>query len=212
MVIASVVKNDAWPWIAKGYSGVFHFRSPVILSLVVKSHDLNINLKFHFRSSVTHPISHLTHDPNNRLLLVNGLPAIKKSINPMVLIMFNVSPIGDNINCVDWINSTTVGSWNLTIWNSTLFEGRISNSPVFKWWGFSYGYRSCPDFPWILAKWRTFVPILNGWASKFQIPFEIRNICNPTSFRPFKIQTCTDFRSPLYLLIWSLLVELVIFF
>ena len=34
--------------------------------------------------------------------------------------------------------------------------------------------------------------------SGFQIPFKIWTICNPTSFRPFKIQSSPDFRSPLY--------------
>ena len=35
--------------------------------------------------------------------------------------------------------------------------------------------------------------ISNGWASGFQIPFEIGTIFNPTSFWPFKIQTSSDF-------------------
>ena len=30
------------------------------------------------------------------------------------------------------------------------------------------------------------------------IPFEIQTICNPNSFGPFKIQTRSNFRSPLY--------------
>ena len=34
-------------------------------------------------------------------------------------------------------------------------------------------------------------------ASGFQIPFEIWTICKPISFRPFKIRTCLDFKSPL---------------
>ena len=52
------------------------------------------------------------------------------------------------------------------------------------------------------TKWRPFVWISNGWASGFQIPFEIQTICNPTCFGPFEIQTRSDFRSPLYLTIW----------
>ena len=40
--------------------------------------------------------------------------------------------------------------------------------------------------------------ISNGWTSWFQIPFEIRTICNPTSSWPCKIQTSPEFRSPLY--------------
>ena len=59
--------------------------------------------------------------------------------------------------------------------------------------------RFCPDFKWFLTKWRPFVRISNGWASGFQIPFEIQTICNPTCFGPFEIQTRSDFRSPLYL-------------
>ena len=35
----------------------------------------------------------------------------------------------------------------------------------------------------------------HGQASRFQIPFEILTTCNPTSFWPFEIQTCADFRS-----------------
>ena len=30
----------------------------------------------------------------------------------------------------------------------------------------------CPDFKWCLTRWRPFVRISNGWASRFQIPFE----------------------------------------
>ena len=56
----------------------------------------------------------------------------------------------------------------------------------------------CPDFKWFLTKWRPSVQISNGWASIFQIPFENQTICNPTSFRPFKIQTCPDFRLECY--------------
>ena len=54
----------------------------------------------------------------------------------------------------------------------------------------------CPNFKWSIMQWQLFVRILNYWASRFQIPFEIRTICNPSSFWPFKIQTI---RSPLYL-------------
>ena len=36
---------------------------------------------------------------------------------------------------------------------------------------------------------KVFVQISNGWASRFKILFEIRTICNPTSFWLFKIQT-----------------------
>ena len=46
-----------------------------------------------------------------------------------------------------------------------------------------------------LTKWRPFVWISNGWSSGFQIPFQIWNICNPTSFRSFKIQTRSHLRS-----------------
>ena len=51
----------------------------------------------------------------------------------------------------------------------------------------------CSDFKWFLTKWR----LSKDGASRFQIPFKIRTICNPTSFWPFKIQTNPDFRSPL---------------
>ena len=55
----------------------------------------------------------------------------------------------------------------------------------------------CPDFKWCLTRWRPFVRISNGWASRFQISFESWTICNPTSFRPFKIQNSPNFRSTL---------------
>ena len=83
----------------------------------------------------------------------------------------------------------------------------------FKWSSFSYGYsyspnhlkngqfNICPEDRWFLTKWQLFVWISNGWAFGFQIPFQIRTICNPTSFWPFQIQTSPDFRSPLY---WTL--------
>ena len=85
---------------------------------------------------------------------------------------------------------------------SGLFEGQISNGPVFKWRDFSYGLCNhskfrlfCPDFKWFLTKWLQFVGISNGWASGFQIPFKIWTNCNSTSFQPFEIQTSPDFRS-----------------
>ena len=40
----------------------------------------------------------------------------------------------------------------------------------------------CLDFKWFLTRWQPFVPISNTWASRFQIPFKIRIICNPTFF------------------------------
>ena len=55
----------------------------------------------------------------------------------------------------------------------------------------------CLDFKWLLTKWWPFVRISNGWASGFQILFEIRTICNPTSFCQFEIQTGPDLKSPL---------------
>ena len=91
---------------------------------------------------------------------------------------------------------------------SRLFEGRISNGPVFEWLGFSHGYSFSPNhlktrifkigthlsgFQMIFDKMAAICPILNGWASGFQNPFKIQTICNPTS----KIQTSLDFRSPL---------------
>ena len=86
---------------------------------------------------------------------------------------------------------------------SRLFEGRISDGPVFKCLGFSYCPKHsksgsfCPDFKWFLTKWWPLDRISNGWASRFQIPFNIRTNPNPTSLWPFEIQTNSDFRSPL---------------
>ena len=56
----------------------------------------------------------------------------------------------------------------------------------------------CMDFKWFLTKRRSFVHFSKGWGSGFQTSFKIRIICNPTSFRPFEIQTSPDFRSPVY--------------
>ena len=36
-----------------------------------------------------------------------------------------------------------------------------------------------------------------GWASGFQITFEICTICNPTSFLTFEFETSLEFKSPL---------------
>ena len=83
--------------------------------------------------------------------------------------------------------------WNPTIWNPETFEGQISNGPVIKWSGLSYGYSFspyhlktgpfkiwtfCPDFKWSDTKWPTFALISNGWAPIFQNSFEIQTICN----------------------------------
>ena len=95
---------------------------------------------------------------------------------------------------------------------SGLFEGQILNGPVFKWSGFNNGYSYSPNhlktrpfetqtflsrLQMVLTKWLPVVGISNGWASGFQIPFEIDTICNPTYFGPFKFYTVPDFRSPL---------------
>ena len=86
---------------------------------------------------------------------------------------------------------------------SRLCEGQISNG-----WAFAMAKPIVPTiqnpdifvqiFNFFFTKWRPSVWISNHWASGFQIPFEIRTICNLTSFWPFKIQTTPDFRSPLY--------------
>ena len=51
----------------------------------------------------------------------------------------------------------------------------------------------CLDFECVLTKWGQFVQISNG----FRISDPIQNLdqCNPTSFRPFGVQTSPDFRS-----------------
>ena len=106
----------------------------------------------------------------------------------------------------------TVRIWNPTIWNpETLLKVgfqmvQFSNGRASALVSFSFSLNHskakpsvsfCPDFKWFLTKWQLFVWISNGWASRFQVPFEIQTICNPTSFGPFKIQTRSDFRSPL---------------
>ena len=54
----------------------------------------------------------------------------------------------------------------------------------------------CPNFRWFLIERQPFVQILNGWTFRFQIPYKIWTIYNPTSFGPLKIQILPDFRSP----------------
>ena len=95
---------------------------------------------------------------------------------------------------------------------SRLFEGWISNGSIFKWSSFRYGWSYSPNpnhlktrpfkilisnvwkvswwasTKWSLTKWQPFIRISNCRASGFQIPFKIRNSCNPTSFWPFKIR------------------------
>ena len=98
--------------------------------------------------------------------------------------------------------------WGSEIWpfEIQLFEGLISNGralamaiaivPTIKKTAHLKSRHFCPYFKLFLTKWRPFVLILIGRASRFLIPFEIRTICNPAFFRPFKIQTSLDFRSP----------------
>ena len=84
------------------------------------------------------------------------------------------------------------------------FEDWLSNSPVFKGSAYNYGPNHLktghfsPDFKLFLTRWMPFVTITNGLAFRFQIPFKIQTICKPTSFWPFEIQTCVDFRSLQY--------------
>ena len=48
-----------------------------------------------------------------------------------------------------------------------------------------------------LYKMKTiFGQVSNGWASGFQMPFTIQNICKPTSSWTFKVRKRADFRSP----------------
>ena len=56
----------------------------------------------------------------------------------------------------------------------------------------------CIEFKWFLKKWQPFVRISNGQIFIFQILFRIQTIYKLNSFRPFKIQTRPDLRSPLY--------------
>ena len=97
---------------------------------------------------------------------------------------------------------------------SETFEIRTFRRSDFKWSGFSYSpnnsksRRFCPDFKWFLTKWQSFVMISNGWASWFQILFEIQTIFNPTFFWPLKIQISRDFSSHCTLMIWILDIQL----
>ena len=75
---------------------------------------------------------------------------------------------------------------------SQLFDGWISNSlvlamaidiaPTIRKPDHLKSKHFCPDFKCFLTKWGPFVWISNGWAPRFQIPFEIQTICNPTSY------------------------------
>ena len=72
----------------------------------------------------------------------------------------------------------TVGIWNLTIWNLETFEiptfeGWIPNGPVFKWWGFRYGYNYC--YTIIQCKIELYVFIQNT-SHKTQVHVELNSI------------------------------------
>ena len=98
------------------------------------------------------------------------------------------------INCEE----NTAGNLKSNHLKSRLL-GRILSGPVFRGRALAMANHSkldhsksgriCPDFKWFVTKWQQFVRISNGWASRFQIPFEIPTVCNLTSFRPFDIQT-----------------------
>ena len=66
---------------------------------------------------------------------------------------------------------------------SQLLESWILNGPFFKWLGLGFSPKD--------SKSRHFFVL-------FSYPFDISKICNPSSFQPFEIQTCPDFRSSLY--------------
>ena len=103
------------------------------------------------------------------------------------------------------MHTQTLIQWGSKIWpfeilkhmKSGRFEGQISNG-----WALAMSKAIVPTI-WNRTIWNldVFIPISNvfwqncGHLSGFQIPLEILTICNPTSFRPFKILTCLDFRS-----------------
>ena len=97
--------------------------------------------------------------------------------------------------------------------NSRLFEGRISNGPVFKWSGFRYGYSVDPNHSKIgpFKVWTFlfgFQMVFEKMAAicldfGFQIPFKIGTICNPTYFWQFEIWTSPDFVFPLNFLYYK---------
>ena len=78
----------------------------------------------------------------------------------------------------------------LKIWKhlkSGFFKDQISNGPVFKWWGFNNDYSFSPNHLKSGCFCRDFKMVFDnmadicqdGWASGFQINFEIQTICNP---------------------------------
>ena len=88
-------------------------------------------------------------------------------------------------------DTNTVGIWNPTIWNLDFLkvrfqmvwfsDGQAMVPTIWKPDHSKFRY-VCPDFNCFLTKRLPFVRILNGWASGFQIPFEIRTICKPNFF------------------------------
>ena len=103
---------------------------------------------------------------------------------------------------------------------SQLFKGRISNGPVFKWWGFSYGYspnhsKTEPfKIRMFLSRFQMFFWQNSGHMSGFLIvglpdfrcTFENQTICNPTSFGPVTI-LAPEFTNPYNLTSHSLILK-----
>ena len=85
--------------------------------------------------------------------------------------------------------------WNLGFLKIGFQTVQFSKGPTIQKQDHSKSRHFSLDFKWFLTKWWWFVWISNGWASRFQ------TICKPTSFWPFKIKTCPDFRFLLYLYI-----------
>ena len=90
---------------------------------------------------------------------------------------------------------------------SALFEGHISNGTVFKWSGFSYSYSNSPNHLktgpfkiWTFFQISMVFDKMAAISPDFKwLGFRISDpIWNPTSFWPFEIQNCSDFRSTLY--------------
>ena len=96
---------------------------------------------------------------------------------------------------------------------SRLFEGRISNGPVFKWSGLSYTFspnhskigpfkfpKFCLDFKMVFDKMAAICPDFKWFGFWISDPIRNPDDLQPNLFLiiPFEIQNSQDYRSPLY--------------
>ena len=81
--------------------------------------------------------------------------------------------------------------WESEIWHIWSLDYKV----WFQWSGLRYCLPHLKTRPF---KIQTFWSVFQIVRLPLQTRFQIRTICNPTSFQPIKIQTSPDFRSPVW--------------